>query len=67
MRSDLSLPASRQSQEVMPLASRDSTADDPVVAITALYNAHALTLVRLAHVMLGDRDRAEDVVQERVR
>jgi RNA polymerase sigma-70 factor (sigma-E family) len=64
MRSDLSWPASRQSQEVMPLASRDSTADDPVVAITALYNAHALTLVRLAHVMLGDRGQAEDVVQE---
>lgn len=33
-------------------------------AVTALYEAHALGLVRLAHVMLGDRAGAEDVVQE---
>src|SRR5215472_11851079 len=32
--------------------------------ITALYQAHALGLTRLAHVMLGDRAAAEDVVQE---
>ncbi len=32
--------------------------------ITALYQAHALGLIRLAHVMLGDRAAAEDVVQE---
>ena len=38
--------------------------DDPVAGVTALYDAQALTLVRLAHVMLGDRGRAEDVVQE---
>jgi RNA polymerase sigma-70 factor (sigma-E family) len=33
-------------------------------AVTALYQAHALSLTRLAHVMLGDKAAAEDVVQE---
>ena len=33
-------------------------------AVTALYQAHALELIRLAHIMLGDRAAAEDVVQE---
>jgi RNA polymerase sigma-70 factor (sigma-E family) len=33
-------------------------------AVTALYQAHALGLIRLAMVMLGDRAAAEDVVQE---
>jgi RNA polymerase sigma-70 factor (sigma-E family) len=33
-------------------------------AVTVLYQAHALRLVRLAHIMLGDRGGAEDVVQE---
>lgn len=33
-------------------------------AVTALYQTHALGLIRLAHVMLGDRPAAEDVVQE---
>jgi RNA polymerase sigma-70 factor (sigma-E family) len=32
--------------------------------VTALYQAHALGLIRLAHIMLGDRPAAEDVVQE---
>ncbi|HEX6934822.1 MAG TPA: SigE family RNA polymerase sigma factor [Streptosporangiaceae bacterium] len=32
--------------------------------VTALYQAHALGLTRLAHVMLGDKASAEDVVQE---
>ena len=32
--------------------------------VTALYQAHALALVRLAVVILGDRGAAEDVVQE---
>jgi len=32
--------------------------------VTALYQAHALGLVRLAYVMLGSRASAEDVVQE---
>ena len=32
--------------------------------VTALYAEHALGLVRLAVVMLGDHPAAEDVVQE---
>jgi DNA-directed RNA polymerase specialized sigma24 family protein len=31
---------------------------------TALYHAHALSLIRLGYVMLGDRQAAEDVVQD---
>jgi RNA polymerase sigma-70 factor (sigma-E family) len=64
MRSDLSWPASCQSPEVTPPGSRGLSAEDAVAAVTAVYNAQALTLVRMAHVMLGDRGRAEDVVQE---
>ena len=37
---------------------------DRATAVTALYQVHALGLVRLAHVMLGDRASAEDIVQE---
>jgi RNA polymerase sigma-70 factor (sigma-E family) len=37
---------------------------DAEAAIGALYQAHALSLIRLAYVMLGDRPAAEDVVQE---
>jgi len=33
-------------------------------AVTALYRAHAVGLIRLAVIMLGDRQAAEDVVQE---
>jgi RNA polymerase sigma-70 factor (sigma-E family) len=36
----------------------------PSREVTALYKAHALSLIRLAYVMLGDRPAAEDVVQE---
>jgi RNA polymerase sigma-70 factor (sigma-E family) len=32
--------------------------------VTALYAAHAVGLVRLGYVMLGDRGAAEDVVQD---
>jgi RNA polymerase sigma-70 factor (sigma-E family) len=32
--------------------------------VTELYQAHALGMIRLAHIMLGDRQSAEDVVQE---
>jgi RNA polymerase sigma-70 factor (sigma-E family) len=32
--------------------------------VTALYQAHALGLIRLAVIMLGDRPSAEDVVQD---
>jgi RNA polymerase sigma-70 factor (sigma-E family) len=37
---------------------------DAYTALTDLYQAHALSLTRLAHVMLGQRAAAEDVVQE---
>jgi RNA polymerase sigma-70 factor (sigma-E family) len=37
---------------------------DAEAAVTALYQAQALGLIRLAHIMLGDRQGAEDVVQE---
>jgi RNA polymerase sigma factor (sigma-70 family) len=33
-------------------------------AVTALYRSHALGMTRLAYLMLGDRQAAEDVVQE---
>jgi RNA polymerase sigma-70 factor (sigma-E family) len=32
--------------------------------VSELYQAHALGLVRLAHIMLGDADGAEDIVQD---
>jgi RNA polymerase sigma-70 factor (sigma-E family) len=32
--------------------------------VTALYEAHALGLIRFAYLMLGERQAAEDVVQE---
>jgi photosystem II stability/assembly factor-like uncharacterized protein len=37
---------------------------DAASAVAALYQSHALGLVRLAYVMLGNRASAEDVVQE---
>ena len=40
----------------------DASRADAQTAVTALYEAHALGLVRLAYVMLGDRAAAEDVV-----
>jgi RNA polymerase sigma factor (sigma-70 family) len=39
-------------------------AADAYSALTDLYQAHALGLTRLAHVMLGQRSAAEDVVQD---
>lgn len=43
-------------------AGRDEASAE--AAVTALYQAHALGLIRLAHIMLGSRSGAEDVVQE---
>ncbi len=37
---------------------------DAEAVLTDLYRAHALALIRLAYVMLGDRQAAEDVVQD---
>jgi len=44
-----------------PSAAPGAAAD---AAVTALYQAHALGLIRLAYLMLGDAAAAEDVVQE---
>ncbi|HTZ26929.1 MAG TPA: SigE family RNA polymerase sigma factor [Streptosporangiaceae bacterium] len=38
--------------------------DNARAAVAALYQASAVSLIRLAYVMLGDRPSAEDVVQE---
>jgi len=37
---------------------------DASSAVTVIYQTHALGLIRLAFLMLGDRQTAEDVVQE---
>ena len=37
---------------------------DATGGVTALYQAHAVGLIRLAIVMMGDRGAAEDVVQD---
>jgi RNA polymerase sigma-70 factor (sigma-E family) len=39
-------------------------ADAAERAVTELYEAHALGMIRLAHIMLGDQHSAEDVVQD---
>jgi RNA polymerase sigma-70 factor (sigma-E family) len=41
-----------------------ATAAEPADQVTVLYQAHALGLLRLAVIMLGDRQAAEDVVQD---
>jgi RNA polymerase sigma-70 factor (sigma-E family) len=46
-----------------PVPSGDNWAS-PEAAVTALYAASALGLIRMAYVMLGDLPSAEDVVQE---
>jgi hypothetical protein len=40
------------------------TDDDAAVAVGAPYQATAVGLIRLAYVILGDRQAAEDVVQD---
>ena len=42
----------------------DEAGADAAQAVAALYETHAVGLIRLAVVMLGDRAAAEDVVQE---
>ena len=37
---------------------------DPAAQVTAVYETHALGLLRLAVIMLGDQQAAEDVVQD---
>jgi RNA polymerase sigma-70 factor (sigma-E family) len=47
-----------------PARPRCDAGDSAEVAVGALYQASAVSLIRLAYVMLGDRPSAEDVVQE---
>lgn len=48
-----------------PLRAESSRAlSEAEIAVTALYQVHAVGMVRLAMVMLGDRASAEDAVQE---
>jgi RNA polymerase sigma factor (sigma-70 family) len=49
-----------QTSPSRPVAPRPGAAE----GVTALYEAHAVGLIRLGYVMLGDRGVAEDVVQE---
>ncbi|MGH3067050.1 MAG: SigE family RNA polymerase sigma factor [Streptosporangiaceae bacterium] len=42
----------------------DQASADAARAVSALYTAHAVGLIRLAVIMLGDRAAAEDVVQD---
>jgi hypothetical protein len=62
MQSDLS-PPGRTVGAAGPGPDRGLPADAGA-GVTALYQAHALALIRLAYLMLGDRASAEDVVQE---
>ena len=53
--------------DVEPLVETDDAPGgpaDPAQLVAALYEAHALGLLRLAVVMLGDQQAAEDVVQD---
>ena len=38
--------------------------DSAAAAVGALYQSHAVALIRLAYLMLGDRPSAEDAVQD---
>lgn len=48
----------------MDTSERPGAAPDAAAAVTGLYQEHAVGLIRLAIVMLGDRVAAEDVVQD---
>jgi hypothetical protein len=47
-----------------PGLDRSDAGDSAEAAVSALYQANAVSLIRLAYVILGDRPSAEDVVQE---
>ncbi len=57
---DTARPAHPPAPAPAPAAAGAGAAD----GVTALYEAHAFGLVRLAVIMLGDRPAAEDVVQD---
>jgi RNA polymerase sigma-70 factor (sigma-E family) len=60
------LMADRRDQQVTRGATGPSRgrAAEAEAAVTALYQVHAVGLIRLALVLLGDRPTAEDVVQD---
>lgn len=47
-----------------PQSDAEMQDEEAAVAVSLLYQATALGLIRLAYVILGDRQAAEDVVQE---
>jgi RNA polymerase sigma-70 factor (sigma-E family) len=47
-----------------PWATRPDAEDGPEAAVGALYRSHAVGLIRVAYLMLGDRPSAEDAVQD---
>ena len=51
-------------RDLLIASARGRPAASAEAAVTALYQVHAVGLIRLAVVMLGDRPAAEDVVQE---
>jgi RNA polymerase sigma-70 factor (sigma-E family) len=50
--------------QAVSLPGRRALRDDAAAAVEAIYQATALSLIRMAYVMLDDRPSAEDVVQE---
>ncbi len=60
---DLALDAGDAADAGNPAANAGNTVD-PAEAVTALYRDHALGLTRLALIMVGDRQAAEDIVQD---
>ena len=54
----------RPADEAAPVLPVWPEPDDPSLAVTALYHEHALSLIRVAHIMLGNRAAAEDVVHD---
>lgn len=50
--------------QAVSLPGRRALRDDAAAAVEAIYQATALSLIRMAYVMLDDLPSAEDVVQE---
>jgi RNA polymerase sigma-70 factor (sigma-E family) len=53
-----------QAGVTQPGAADRARADRPTAAVAGLYQVHAVGLIRLGVIMLGDRPAAEDVVQD---
>jgi RNA polymerase sigma-70 factor (sigma-E family) len=58
------VPSSDRLAASAATADAGGSADDAAAAVTAIYQANALGLVRLAHVMVSDVGLAEDIVQD---